>query len=415
MPTTLRDRGLPTGVLGQKGRKVALEKASCVTGCFLNCRCCRRDLRYRRVAAPPPDANTSEPRDVRGFRGYVERASQTRRRPTAKVIFPCRHEIRPGNLQACGEALDQLLWAECQVVVCTRASWSCVAVLCNAFRRKAHLLTFRIRIGSIDDDVLAFWEPGTPCAEERIEALKYARAAGFETSVGIDPVLDTSIAGIRRVIEAVSPHVSDSIWLETRHNMLGVLERNGWGDPETYGRAHEVVAFLRSLRWEEVRRLTRQYPGVRASDAFEARVCDVPPYCIEDLNALPKSLRVITPGELRRGMQQPSKEERVARQYANTWGIDLDFDIFAHWTFNREAQSAGMTPAQIGWLAARLLEVAGDLTPEARRLWLEAILRLPEALPFPEPLTGLRFLVQRALDQHNQANAQAGDAAASGA
>ena len=413
MPRKTREKQLPTGVLGERGMKSRLDRASCLSECYLHCRYCEHGLRPIRASRPPPDADTPEPRDFRDRRHYWDLASATRRRITRTVIFPGRHEVRPANLQPCGEMIGSLLAAGCQVVVCTRASFRCVAALCHVLQRKTDLLAFRVCLGSADDNLLGFWEPGTPSVQERVEALEYAQRVGFQTSVAIDPILDTTVAGIARTIETVSPYVTDTVWLGTLHNLFYALACNGWGDAETCGRAHELAALLSPWYGNEIRGLTRKYPRVRLSSALEAKLSLLEEDAMHGLNTAPARWLEAQPDRAGGGLQKPCEEKRLTARFLVEWGVGLGLCLIDHWTFSRQALDAGMTPAQIGWLSARMLELAGDLTPEARRAWLEAILQLLSTLQDSYAVTGLRFLVQRALDQHNQANAQSEDGTAS--
>jgi DNA repair photolyase len=58
----------------------------------------------------------------------------------------------------------------------------------------------------------AFWEPGAPTPQERIEALRHAFEHQFQTSVSIEPMLDDR-AGICDLVSVVEPFVTDTIWI----------------------------------------------------------------------------------------------------------------------------------------------------------------------------------------------------------
>ena len=59
--------------------------------------------------------------------------------------------------------------------------------------------------------MLAYWEPGAPSYEERVECLKHAYHQGYSTSVSVEPMLDS--ANIVEHVERLVPWVSDSIWI----------------------------------------------------------------------------------------------------------------------------------------------------------------------------------------------------------
>jgi len=63
----------------------------------------------------------------------------------------------------------------------------------------------------MNDELLSFWEPGAPCYAERKASLAYAVFTGFETSVSIEPMLDSD--NIVQLVEDLVPYVTDAIWI----------------------------------------------------------------------------------------------------------------------------------------------------------------------------------------------------------
>jgi DNA repair photolyase len=78
-------------------------------------------------------------------------------------------------------------------------------------------MVFRFTIGANDDRILSFWEPNAPVYDERKAALIYAHQAGFQTSVSVEPMLDS--ANIDTLIGELLPHVTQSLWIGTMNHL----------------------------------------------------------------------------------------------------------------------------------------------------------------------------------------------------
>lgn len=78
-------------------------------------------------------------------------------------------------------------------------------ILTRKFGRRSGIFMFPTR-HDITPHLLA------PSPSERIEALAFARVAGFEPSVSMEPMLEGA-AGALRVVSAVQPYVSETIWI----------------------------------------------------------------------------------------------------------------------------------------------------------------------------------------------------------
>ena len=79
-------------------------------------------------------------------------------------------------------------------------------------------ILFRFSIGACDDRILSYWEPNAPSYNERKQCLIYAHQAGFQTSVSVEPMLDS--ANIDTLIGELLPYVTHSIWIG-KMNHLG--------------------------------------------------------------------------------------------------------------------------------------------------------------------------------------------------
>lgn len=128
------------------------------------------------------------------------------------VMIPSSHDIQPSILSEFIEVLCKLLDAGNQVLIVTKPHWECITTICDTFEEHKDQILFRFTIGSTDEDVLAFWEPGAPKFTERIASLQYAYERGFATSVSSEPYLD---AYPQYIYDACISYITDSIWFGT--------------------------------------------------------------------------------------------------------------------------------------------------------------------------------------------------------
>jgi DNA repair photolyase len=140
-----------------------------------------------------------------------------------KVMFPSSHDITPTTLQACLVVLEKLLQAGNHVLIVSKPHLECIRAVCQQFGDYRQKIMFRFTIGACDDQVLSFWEPGAPAYAERIASLQYAYENGFQTSVSVEPMLDS--ANIDRLIIEVLPYVTETIWIG-KMNHLTQLAKN---------------------------------------------------------------------------------------------------------------------------------------------------------------------------------------------
>jgi DNA repair photolyase len=199
-------------------REWAAETVNCCTGCSHDCVYCYAKglaLRRRQVV----DGQWSSER--------IRQHDVVRKHPKypGRVMFPSSHDITPNNLSACLQVLEKLLvlrevkrkngsqklMGGNDVLIVSKPHLDCIKAICQQFGDYQEKILFRFTIGACDDQVLSFWEPGAPTYSERIASLQYAFANGFQTSVSVEPVLDS--ANIDRLIAEILPYVTETIWV----------------------------------------------------------------------------------------------------------------------------------------------------------------------------------------------------------
>jgi hypothetical protein len=140
------------------------------------------------------------------------KVSQSSRRFDGVVMFPTSHDITPAGLPAALQTLRNLLAAGNRILIVSKPHLSVIKTLCHSLASHREDIQFRFTIGSLNESICSFWEPGAPAPRERIEALKHAYESGFQTSVSAEPMLD-GVEGMFRLVEVVASQVTDTIWL----------------------------------------------------------------------------------------------------------------------------------------------------------------------------------------------------------
>jgi DNA repair photolyase len=188
---------------------------NCCTGCSHDCvYCYAKGMAYRFRQVPPGQWPTERVRPQDAARSY--------RRYPGTVMFPSSHDITPATLQACLRVLENLLQAGNQVLVVSKPHLDCIQAVCRNLGSYRDQILFRFTIGARDGAVLSFWESGAPTYAERVACLQYAHEEGFETSVSIEPMLDS--ANIDLLVAELMPHVTETIWIG-KMNHLGRLAK----------------------------------------------------------------------------------------------------------------------------------------------------------------------------------------------
>ncbi len=140
-------------------------------------------------------------------------AIRHRKKYNFQVMFPTTHDITPNNLDACITKLRNLLIPGNRVLVVSKPHMECIEKICELLWDFKSQILFRFTIGACDDRILSYWEPKAPAYAERKQCLMYAYNAGFQTSVSVEPMLDS--ANIDTLIGELLPYVTHSIWVGT--------------------------------------------------------------------------------------------------------------------------------------------------------------------------------------------------------
>ncbi len=200
-------------------------RKGCTNGC-LYCYGCSFAVRFHRVVAGRwVEEIAVADKKIRRFKG--------------RVMIPSTHDITPHNISVVLPYIQKLLEAGNTLLIVSKPHLECVKAMCTQLSRYKDKIVFRFTIGSPDSKVLQFWEPNAPAFGERLNALKHAFNEGFQTSVSMEPMLDT-IDNMKALVKQVTPFVTDSIWLGKPRNLVGILKLNNTYNDKT---AMKVVQF----------------------------------------------------------------------------------------------------------------------------------------------------------------------------
>jgi DNA repair photolyase len=240
-------------------REWADRNVNCIKGCTNNCRYC-----YAKTIAKRFGRCTEETWKEMQIRGDI--VGKAFGKYPGRIMFPSSHDIvdMPEAKQACFIVMRNLLWAGNELLITTKPRLAVVKGITSEFGRFKSQIQFRFTITSIDDRQLSFWEPNAPNFQERFRSLRHAYAAGFKTSVSIEPFLDRNP---RPLVDALSPYVTESIWI----GPMNYIPKNG-------------VSGADKARYDEVRRSRevdhlkaiyddlRQLPRIRFKDSMAIRL-----------------------------------------------------------------------------------------------------------------------------------------------
>jgi len=210
----------------------AVENANFISGCNHNCKYCyskEMAIRFKRKTSlnwEQEEINTNQ---------LIKKAKKV----DGLIMFPSSHDITPINLTYSIIFLRKLLESGNKILVVTKPHIKVIEEICETFLNYKQNIFFRFTIGSINSEVLKFWEPNAPSYEERKKCLILAYKHGFSTSISCEPMLDDKI---EELVLDLENYVTDSIWIGKANYLLRRLKMNGVDDMESIKKANELIA-----------------------------------------------------------------------------------------------------------------------------------------------------------------------------
>lgn len=200
-------------------------------GCENNCKYCYAKSFAIRFGRSTPDTwATTEFQNDKIEKEYRKR--------DGKIMFPTSHDITDNNINEYISVLKKLLVSGNDVLIVSKPHLSCIKRICEECSEYKKQILFRFTIGSTSNRVLKYWEPEAPTFNERLNSLKWAHTKGYQTSVSVEPMLDTNMD---ELIKALRPYVTDSIWLGRVNNIKAALTLNCPKDTDAKKKAEELL------------------------------------------------------------------------------------------------------------------------------------------------------------------------------
>lgn len=128
------------------------------------------------------------------------------------IMFPSTHDITFFNVDAYIRVARLILEKGNKLLIVSKPRLELIKKVCAGLIHFKKQILFRFTLGTIDDSVSLFWEPGAPLPGERLECLSFARGAGFKTSVSIEPMLG-GYTGTINLVKAVREFSPETIWI----------------------------------------------------------------------------------------------------------------------------------------------------------------------------------------------------------
>lgn len=114
---------------------------------------------------------------------------QSTKKSEGGIMFPTTHDLRIEHVSRWGPFLKEMLENGNDVLIVTKPEYSAIAWICKNLKEFSDHIEFRFTIGTNDDTVAAYWEPGAPSPSDRLMAIAHACTLGFRTSISMEPLL----------------------------------------------------------------------------------------------------------------------------------------------------------------------------------------------------------------------------------
>jgi len=186
-------------------REWASHSANATIGCSNNCEYCYSRDNYEKF-------------DKSGEKWIKERTDEKevnkkRTKKEGTIMFPTKHDITVNNYDDCLIVLKNLLKVGNNVLIVSKPSDIVIDRLTDNLDEYKKQILFRFTIGSMDNNILSFWEPNAPSFEDRFFALETAFNKGYSTSISMEPLLDNDLEKTKELVAKLEPFVTDSIWI----------------------------------------------------------------------------------------------------------------------------------------------------------------------------------------------------------
>lgn len=186
------------------------------------------------------------------------------RRYDGVVMFPSIHNVTPTNINQYMTVLRKLLDAGNDVLIVSKPHFECVRLICKGLEAHKGNMEFRFTIGSTEDKILKFWEPGATDFIERVSCLEYAYAMGFKTSVSCEPYLD---AYPMYTYQACIDFISESFWIGMMNKIDSRCDFSGVSDDDMKEFVEPVRKIQSHTFVKSMYEIMKDYPKIKWKDS----------------------------------------------------------------------------------------------------------------------------------------------------
>lgn len=231
------------------------------TGCEHDCVYC-----YAKKMLVPKPANRVTAATWKYPRLREHEINKGYRKVAGITMYPTSHDITELYIENHVHELRGMLKADNQLLIVSKPHLVCIERICSEFKEYKDQITFRFTIGSTDNAVLKYYEPGAPKFEERLECLKYAFNNGFKVGVSCEPMLDLSPD---RLYMAIEPYVNDTIWFGYLNVNANIKINNPTNHAQIKGRIRELLNKQDNQFIHDLYQSLKSDPRVRWKDSLK--------------------------------------------------------------------------------------------------------------------------------------------------
>ena len=235
----------------------ASHNVNCYNGCRHDCLYCyARGMAVRFGRMRPEEWANEKPR--------LTELQKKRTLLDGGIMFPTTHDINPNNLFDCLVVLGKLILAGNKVLVVSKPHLPCIETMCRVMAAYKQQILFRFSIGLMDDELRAFWEPGAPSFNERLDSLRHAFETGYETSVSAEPLLEPW--SVKTLVDRIRPFVSHSIWIGKANQLR---QRTSWKLPADHPEIVRLLSWQTDEKVLEIYKIFKDDPLIRWKDSYK--------------------------------------------------------------------------------------------------------------------------------------------------
>jgi len=239
-------------------REWAVSTINICDGCTNGCRYCyarQMAVRFGRIKC-------DKEWEIQTIRDKEFNKSRTKRQGT--IMFPSAHDISEETLPQFMEVLGKLLRAGNTVLVVSKPKPSYITAICKRFEAFKSTLLFRFTIGAYKARILEYWDPHAPTYRERLQSLQVAFKNGFNTSVSVEPMLDSF--NVEKLFYKLEPFVTDTIWIGKLNK---IRERVHIETDEDEKQVAKIEAGQTDERVQAIYAALKDEPKIRWKESFK--------------------------------------------------------------------------------------------------------------------------------------------------